>query len=122
MTDRQRQTIEHRMSQANAVLSALAANGPRAFYSPVYELNAYFYVDSAMQGWLVHHLTGMKHEASRAPGLYDDPERGLVQELLGYIRSGKAIDASWLDRFGYGAEDLANVREAVSGLDLIGGK
>jgi hypothetical protein len=122
MDDRQRQVIEHRMSQANAVLSALAAHGPRAFYSPQYDLTAYFYVDSVMQGWFVDYRTGMKHEASRAPAMFGDPERGLLQELIGYIRTGKAIDASWLERFGYGADDIAKVLEAVAELDLISDK
>lgn len=119
MDDRHRQVIEYRMEQANAVLSALAEHGPRAFYSPVYELTAYFYVDSVLQGWFVNHLTGMKREAMRAPVLHDDPERGLLQELVNYIRSGKAINASWLERFDYPADEFAKVWDAVSALDLI---
>lgn len=119
MDDRHRQVIEYRMEQANAVLSALASHGPRAFYSPAYELTAYFYVDSAMQGWLVDYRTGMKQEASRAAVMYDDPERGLLQELVGYIRTGKPIDASWLERFDYPAEDFALLWEEVSNLEIM---
>jgi hypothetical protein len=119
MDDRQRQVIEYRMEQANAVLAALASHGPRAFYSPVYELSAYFYVDSVLQGWLVDYRTGMKQEASRAPVLYDDPERGLLQELVSYIRTGKAIDASWLERFEYSADEFAAVWEEVSNLEIV---
>jgi hypothetical protein len=119
MDDRQRQVIEYRMEQANAVLNALASHGPRAFYSPVYELTAYFYVDSVLQGWYVTHLTGMKHEATRCPALHDDPERGLLQELVKYLRTGKPIDASWLERFDYSSEEFAQVWEEVSGLDLF---
>lgn len=119
MDDRHRQVIEYRMEQANALLNAMASHGPRTFYSPVYELTAYFYVDSVLQGWFVHHMTGMKHEATRAPNLLDDPERGLVQELLKYLRTGKSIDASWLERFDYSADEFGKVWEEASGLDLF---
>lgn len=119
MDDRQRQLIEHRMEQSNALLNALASHGPRAFYSPQYELTAYFYVDSVLQGWFVTHMTGMKHEALRAPALHDDPERGLLQELVKYLRTGKAIDASWLDRFDYSADEFVKVWEEVAALDLF---
>jgi hypothetical protein len=122
MDDRHRQVIEYRMEQANAVLAALASHGPRAFYSPQYELTAYFYVDSVLQGWLVDYRTGMKQEASRAPVLYDDAERGLLLDLLEYIRTGKAINASWLERFEYSADEFGKVWEEVAGLDLISDK
>ena len=119
MDDRHRQVIEYRMEQANALLNALASTGARPFYSPAYELTAYFYVDSVLQGWYVHHLTGMKHEALRCPNLHDDPERGLLQELVKYLRTGKPIDASWLERFDYPAQEFGKVWEEVAWLDLF---
>jgi hypothetical protein len=88
----------------------------------VYELTAYFYVDSALQGWFVTQLTGMKHEASRAPVLYDGPEHDLLIELINYIRTGKPISAGSLKQFGYPEGDFAQAWDAVSGLDLICGK
>lgn len=123
MTDRQRQLIEHRMSQANVVIAALAAHGSRAFYSVQYELTGYFYVDSAMQGWWVDFITGIRFETNRAADLYGDaPKRILMRGLLSYIRTGKPIDATCLERFDYPAEEFAKVWEAVSGLELINRK
>lgn len=119
MDERQRQIIEYRMDRANALLASLSAHGPRAFYSPQYELTAYFFVDSALQGWYVNPMTGMKHEAMCAPNLYQEPERELLQELLDYLRTGKPIDASCMERFDYSAEDFSKVWDEVSGLDLI---
>lgn len=122
MDSRQRQTIEHRMQQANAVITALAAHGYRAFYSAQYELTGYFYVDSADQGWWVDHNTGMKIGSRHAPMLYQEPERGLLEALLTYIRTGKAIDGDCLKRFRYKAEAFAQVAEAVKELELINDK
>jgi hypothetical protein len=122
MDDRQRQVIEYRMEQANALLNAMASHGPRAFYSPVYELTAYFYVDSVLQGWLVDYRTGMKQEASRAPVLYDDAERGLLLDLLEYIRTGKAIDTVSIRQFDYDSESAVQMWDEIKDLDLISNK
>lgn len=114
-----RALIQHRIDNANAVIEALADHGRRAFHSDQYDVTGYFYIDSVMQGWWVDFRAGMKREASQAPELYDEPERGLLAALLGYIRTGKAIESSWLDdRWAYG-EDIAAVREALEGNDAV---
>lgn len=122
MDNRHRQLIEYRMGQANAVLAALATTGYHAFYSHQYELLAYFYVDSVLQGWYVDHMTGLKHEATHAPSLYDGAECDLLRELVAYLRTGKPIDPRLIKAFGYGTEDFDQVWEVVSKLDLIGDK
>jgi len=119
MTDRQSQVIEHRMRQANAVIGALADHGPRLFYSSQYNITGYFYVDSTMQGWWVDYKTGMKVCSRHAPMLYQDPERGFLQELLTYIRTGKAIDADSMKRFYYHPAAYAQVWEAAKDLELL---
>jgi hypothetical protein len=118
---RTRELIEHRIAQANAVIQALADHGRHAFRSERYDVVGYFFIDSVMQGWWVDFVTGMKVEAGCGPNLYHDPERGLMTALLDYIRTGKAIDASWLDaRWGYG-EEMEAVREALEGNDAVQG-
>jgi hypothetical protein len=118
---RTRELIEHRIAQANAVIQALADHGRHAFRSERYDVVGRFFIDSVMQGWWVDYVTGMKHEATRAPALYGEPERGLMTALLDYIRTGKAIDASCLDdRWGYG-EEMDAVREALDGNDAVQG-
>lgn len=119
--DIKRSVLLHRVDQANEVLDALASHGPRLFYSPQYDLYSGFMVDSGMQGWWIDCRTGMKSEASFATAMYYGPQRDLIEALMGYIKSGKAIDASCVDAVAwlYSGPDMESVRDALNGNDAV---
>jgi len=110
--------LQYRVDQANAVIRAVSDHGERLMYSEEYKRIARFDVDSHQQLWLVDAHTGLKvypRDGEVWPGFTaGESGRFLVFSLVEYIKSGKAIDATWTalgkNALDYDKEAMAAIR------------
>lgn len=119
--------LQYRVDQANAVIRAVSDHGARLMYSPEYKRVARFDVDSHCQLWLIDSHTGMKvypRDGEDWPGFTAGPiAEVLIESLVIYIRTGKAIAPSWMrigqNPQGYDKEAMAAVRMDLAHCDAV---
>lgn len=106
------------MRAANAVINAMAAHGPRMFYSEVYERTGKLGLDKQGSVWYVDCRTGMKlypFDPFPAKGFTDTKDaHALVQNLARFIDTGAQVPFSHFSHdWGYGEAWEAVKKEVV---------
>lgn len=128
------QEKRRRAEEANKVIAAIAAFGHRFFYNADDDRTTRLEVDDRARVWLIDHRRGQRVYVSEIRGTWRGFGNGgtlkaLVAELVVYIKDGRPMRRGhfgpWSpstcggDLWGYGAEEMAKVRAAVSVLEAV---